>query len=235
MKCLDLCCCSGGASDGYNDAGFEVTGVDIKEQKQYPYSFFKNDALKVIRGETSIQLNAFDFIHASPPCQTHTSLVSIRNAQGRKSAVVDILDEVVDGLVACGKPFIVENVSGATLKKHTAGLHEITLCGSMFGLKVRRHRKFWSNVPITTKGMKCEHKKQGKPIGVYGSKGDHVKGMWKGKMCYGGVTAKTDEEALNAMGFKRKVPWNKLKEAIPPVYSEFLGKQIIDFIANRNK
>ncbi len=235
MKCLDLCCCSGGASDGYHDAGFEVTGVDIKEQKQYPYSFYKGDAVEIVRGAGLVNLNEFDFIHASPPCQTHTSLVHIRNAQGGKAAVVDILDEVVEGLIACKKPFIVENVSNAILKKKHDGLHEITLCGSMFGLKVRRHRKFWSNIPITTEGMKCEHKKQGKPVGVYGSKGDQVKGMWKGKMSYGGTTAKTDEEAISAMGFKRKVPWNKLKEAIPPSYTEFLGKQIIDFIKSKKK
>lgn len=231
MKCLDLCCCAGGASDGYAAAGFEVTGVDFKQQRNYPYPFHKLCALEVLDGKTDVDVSKFDFIHASPPCQSHTSLKHIRDAQGNQCRVVDILEDVVDRLVALGKPFIVENVVGATVEKHE--LHEVMLCGSMFGLKVRRHRKFWSNVPLKT--LRCDHKAQGRPVGVYGRMNDHVKGMWKGKMSYGGKTAKTLEEAKAAMGTQRDIPWAKLKEAIPPAYSKFLGKQIIKYINKKNK
>ena len=41
MKLLDLYCKAGGASVGYARAGFEVTGIDIKNQKRYPFTFIK--------------------------------------------------------------------------------------------------------------------------------------------------------------------------------------------------
>ncbi len=230
MRCLDLCCCAGGASDGYADAGFEVEGVDFKVQKHYPYKFHQLDALAVLRGETDVQLSSFDFIHASPPCQTHTSLTFLRDAQGGKTTVVDILDEVVDLLVALNKPFVVENVVGATLAARHAGLHQIVLCGSMFGLKVRRHRVFWTNMQLTT--LECAHRQQGRPVGVYGSMRDQVKGVdaKTGKLSYGGRTANTLDEAIEAMGFNRQLPWAKLKEAIPPAYTRFVGEQILKIL-----
>ena len=36
-KLLDLFCCAGGAARGYDEAGFDVFGVDIVEQSNYPY------------------------------------------------------------------------------------------------------------------------------------------------------------------------------------------------------
>ena len=47
LKALDLFCCAGGASDGLVEAGFEVTGIDITEQPEYPYKFIKGDATKL--------------------------------------------------------------------------------------------------------------------------------------------------------------------------------------------
>lgn len=233
MRCLDLCCCAGGASDGYTDAGFDVEGVDFKPQPNYPYKFHRLDALAVLHGETYLNLVDFDFIHASPPCQTHTCLTSLRDAQGGKSTVVDILDEVVDMLVASKKPFVVENVIGATLDARHSGLYRIVLCGSMFGLKVRRHRAFWSNMNLTS--LRCDHRLQGRPVGVYGRMRDQLKGVDSrtGELSYGGRTADTIEEAIEAMGFRRHVPWGKLKEAIPPAYTSFIGGQVINLLTEK--
>ncbi len=49
MKLLDLFCCAGGASMGYHRAGFEVTGVDIKDQPSYPFKFIKGDVIDILK------------------------------------------------------------------------------------------------------------------------------------------------------------------------------------------
>ena len=94
-------------------------------------------------------------------------------------------------------------------------INPVQLCGSSFNLKVRRHRLFESNIKL--KGSICNHKAQGKPVGVYGSLNDEIPG--------GGHTAKTLQQARSAMGIEWAL-WGELVEAIPPVYTEYLGKQI---------
>lgn len=69
MKALDLFCCAGGASDGLARAGFQVLGIDLEDQPEYPHTFFKSDALNV----TVDFLRGFDLVWASPPCQAFTA------------------------------------------------------------------------------------------------------------------------------------------------------------------
>ena len=114
-------------------------------------------------------------------------------------------------LIASRKPYIIENVPGAPL------INPITICGSAFGLKVRRHRIFESNVAL--RGTQCDHKAQGRPIGVYGSLRDEIPG--------GGKTATSIEEAREAMGIDWLI-WTELVEAIPPHYTEYLGRQVLN-------
>jgi len=217
MKLLDLFCKAGGGSVGYHRAGFEVVGVDIKKQKRYPYEFIHADALEVLADKAF--LAQFDVIHASPPCQTHSSTKHLRDAQGNSTKKLDLIPETREGLIAWGKTYIIENVPGAPL------IDPVQLCGSSFGLKVRRHRLFESNVPLV--GSVCDHKKQGRPVGVYGAMRDNPKGIDRktGKMVYGGKTAETIEEAREAMGINWMI-WGELVEALPPVFTEFLGNQV---------
>ena len=209
MKLLDLFCKAGGASVGYARAGFEVIGVDIKKQKRYPYQFIQADALDVLADKDFI--SQFDVIAASPPCQTHSATKHLRNAQGKSTNKIDLIPQTREGLIASGKIYIIENVPGAPL------IDPVVMCGSSFGLKVRRHRQFESNVKLT--GLSCNHKLQGKPVGVYGSMRDEIPG--------GGHTAKSLEEAREAMGIDWML-WGDLVEAIPPIYTEYLGKQIME-------
>ena len=207
MKLLDLFCGAGGASAGYAAAGFEVHGVDLKHGKRYPYTYVRADVLDVLRDEN--YLDQFDVIHASPPCQTHSITQHLRNAQGKTTSKLDLIPETRAALVASGKPYIIENVPGSPL------INPIQLCGSSFGLKVRRHRLFESNMALN--GSVCNHKLQGRPIGVYGSLNDEIP--------KGGKTAATIDEARNAMGISWAI-WTELVEAIPPAYTKYLGGQL---------
>jgi DNA (cytosine-5)-methyltransferase 1 len=207
LKLLDLYCKGGGAAMGYHRAGFEVTGVDIKNQKRFPFTFIQADALEVLQDLE--YLSQFDLITASPPCQTHSITQHLRNAQGKTTNKIDLIPETRAALIASGKPYIIENVKGAPL------INPVQLCGSSFGLKVRRHRVFESNLELT--GSKCDHRAQGRPVGVYGSMRDNIPN--------GGRTAHSIEEARDAMGIDWLL-WGELVEAIPPAFTEYLGKQI---------
>jgi DNA (cytosine-5)-methyltransferase 1 len=211
MKLLDLYCKAGGASKGYQLAGFEVVGVDIKKQKRYPFEFIQADCLELMKDMDF--LRSFDVIAASPPCQTHSITQHLRNAQGKSTDKIDLIPQTREALIASGKPYVIENVPGSPL------INPIQMCGSYFGLKVRRHRRFESNLPIV--GSPCDHKSQGKPVGVYGSMRDEIP--------KGGHTAKSIEEAREAMGIDWMI-WGELVEAIPPIYTREIGMQLLVLI-----
>jgi DNA (cytosine-5)-methyltransferase 1 len=212
MKLLDLFCGAGGASKGYAMAGFEVTGVDLKHGKRYPYTYIRADAMKVLQDKKFIK--QFDVIHASPPCQTFSRTKHLRDAQGNTTSKQDLLEPVRNLLIESGKPYIIENVPGSPL------IRPVQLCGSSFDLKVRRHRLFESNISLV--GARCYHKKQGRPIGVYGSLRDNIPS--------GGKTAESIEEARESMGIDWMI-WKELVEAIPPVYTKYIGEQVMEKVS----
>ena len=216
MKILDLFCGAGGASTGYYLAGIEhnltkveITGIDIKHGKRYPFHYLRWDVMKMSVEE----LQQYDFIHASPPCQTFSITKNLRNAQGKSTSKLDLLEPTRKLILESGKPYIIENVPGAPLH------NPVQLCGSSFGLKVRRHRLFESNLPLV--GSVCNHKAQGRPVGIYGSMRDEIP--------KGGKTASTMEEANEAMGIDWMI-WTELVEAIPPAYTKYLGKQVMELL-----
>jgi DNA (cytosine-5)-methyltransferase 1 len=211
MKLLDLYCGAGGASAGYAAAGFDVTGIDLKHGKRYPYNYIRGDVLEYLQDFNF--LRSFDVIHASPPCQTHSITQHLRNAQGKTTNKVDLIPQTRAALIASGKPYIIENVPGSPL------INPVQLCGSSFNLKVRRHRLFESNMPI--EGTTCNHNAQGRPVGVYGSLNDQIPN--------GGKTAVNITEARQVMGIDWAI-WTELVEAIPPVYTDYLGAQIVSWL-----
>jgi len=216
MRMLDLFCKAGGASVGYNRAGFEVVGIDIAKQKRYPFEFIQRDAIEALNDKKFIA--GFDAIVASPPCQTHSITQHLRNAQGKTTDKIDLIPETRAGVIASGLPYIIENVPGAPL------IDPVQLCGSSFELKVRRHRRFESNIALT--GSICDHKTQGRPVGIYGSMRDDIP--------KGGKTADSMDEARAAMGIDWMI-WKELVEAIPPAYTEFLGHQLMQHIRERTR
>lgn len=210
-RLLDLCCCEGGAGEGYRRAGFDVTGVDIVERDYKPGRFVRADALKYLLQHG----HEYDTIHASPPCQKFINggNSGIVSEQGKR---VDLITPLRAALDRLGKPYVIENVPGAV--KVGALRCDVMLCGSMFpSLAVQRHRAFelggwqWRRLMPP-----CDHRR---PVaGVYGH--PHGKaGAWPGML------PSTLESWRGAMG----MPWASAKglaEAIPPAFTECIGLEL---------
>jgi DNA (cytosine-5)-methyltransferase 1 len=203
---LDLFCKAGGAAVGYHRAGFDVIGIDIEPQPNYPYEFIQGDAF-----DQSLWPDHIDALHASPPCQDHTSLKMPHN--GRTHGTGWMLAACIDMFRASGVPWVVENVVSATSRAAMSGA--VTLCGSSFGLGVRRHRLFLCSFVVLTPD--CRHAQQGTPLGVYGNGG--------GGQMTRGIKA-TPAQARIAMG----IDWmthREIAQAIPPAYTEHIGRQLL--------
>ena len=213
---LDLFCGAGGAAMGYHRAGFDVVGVDIRPQPHYPFEFIEGDALK-----PPLPLREFDVIHASPPCQAYSDTKSLHAYE-----YPDLIGAVRFALRVAQRPYVIENVEGAPLLRQPTFDTEaylIQLCGSSFGLGVRRHRLFESNTPLVD-GI-CAHHLQPEPVDVTGSGASRLGSRVDGK---GGNSRKPKNlsEARIAMG----IDWMtrmELSQAIPPRYTQFIGEQLI--------
>jgi DNA (cytosine-5)-methyltransferase 1 len=210
VRALDLFCGGGGATRGLQDAGYHVTGVDIRPQPRYCGDrFVRDDAMEWLRGNRDA-LNRFDLIWASPPCQAYSELVP----PAYRLLHPDLLGETLAILRAQPAQYIVENVAGARRYFKSP----VVLCGSMFGLQVQRHRWFeLGNTNAFFLLPPCNHSEP--PILVSG------RGMRK----INGVRRKdnTAAEKYTAMG----VDWmnsQEIEEAIPPAYARFLAEQLIE-------
>jgi len=222
-RLLDLFCGAGGCSVGYARAGFDVVGVDIEPHADYPFHLIVGDALKLADHDGFNYLNGFDAIHASPPCQAHTTMSNrYRGAGGRADEHVNLIAPVRDLLQAWGGPYVIENVPGA--RPHM--VNPITLHGGMFGLGVNRPRLFESNAPLMTAPSPTPHD----PLGIYGRSPD-------GRRLFDrtdGTTqraARNLEEGAAAMGIDWMTEWADVTEAIPPAYTHYIGEQLVDYLA----
>lgn len=209
-RLLDLFCGAGGASMGYMRAGFDVVGVDIAPQPNYPFEFHQADAL-------TFPLDGFDAIHASPPCQRYSDLAA-RN--GNADDWPDLIDPIRARLVASGLPWVIENVEGAPLRD------PIVLCGTMFpGLRVLRHRCFESNVPIAPPAEHPRH-----PLVFTHDKRKRHYGKLDQDTSFVQVTGggnATLANKLAAMGAPWMASHHEVNESIPPAYTEHLGAQLM--------
>ncbi|MFJ5922545.1 DNA methylase [Kitasatospora sp. NPDC092948] len=215
LRVLDAFSCAGGAGTGYALAGFDVTGIDIDPQPNYPHRFVQGDAVRFIREHGA----EFDLIHASPPCQYDCTLTAGTN-QHRRGLHQDLLDPTRTALESTGRPWVIEQPSGRASRRIRA---DLVLCGEMFGLRVIRHRLFelggWTatgpaHVPHRGLTIGYRHGRyvspeQGRYFQVYGNGG--------GK---GTVT-----EWQDAMGIHWTADRRELAEAIPPAYTGLIGRQ----------
>lgn len=207
-RLLDLFCGAGGAAMGYHRAGFDVVGVDINPQPHYPFEFVQADCLDLNK---SFGFLGIDAIHASPPCQSYTRKAA---NWGRKRVNhiehPDLLDPTRKMLDLTGLPYIIENVMGAPMRC------DVMLCGTMFGLRIIKHRQFELNFPIAYILPDCDH--------------SDVYNPWSGK----GRSAKEHREAQGTPwipqcgGASRKAGvTGDLNNAIPPAYTEWLGAHLL--------
>ena len=198
-KLLDLFCCAGGAGMGYSRAGFDVTGVDINPQPNYPFEFIQADAIDYVADNW----DKFDAIHASPPCQKFSSMQHIHK---NKDDHPDLIIPTIKFLDKINLPYVIENVVGAPLRI------DLLLCGTMFGLPIAKHRIFTSNVPMPILTMTCKHENLYDPY-------------------HGGEMARGEREKLGAaIGVDWFMTRPEVREAIPPAYTEFIGKIIINYL-----
>lgn len=205
----DTFCGAGGATRGYQQAGFRVIGVDDKPQPRYcGDGFVQMDALDFLAQLALGEFEKPDAIHASPPCQFATMASRQWRQQGRRYP--DLIGPTRERLQTLDVPWVIENVPGAPLQNITI------LNGAMFGLRVRRTRWFETSFPIPFFLLPREERstfRMGRPVvdgGIITPVGH-----------FSNVTYAQKVMEIDWMGQA------DLAQAIPPAYCEYVGQHLL--------
>ncbi|WP_406080938.1 DNA methylase [Streptomyces zaomyceticus] len=212
---LDLFCCAGGAATGYQRAGFDVVGVDIRPRPNYPFRFVQADALEYLAALiASGQIERYAFAHSSPPCQAGCALtVGTNRSKGWGGTHVDLVPPTRVLLEASGLPYVIEQPNGkAEIRK------DVRLCGEMFSLGVLRHRNFELGRWSATQPAHVPHRGR-----VRGWRhGEFFDGPYVAAYGNGGGKPSIPE-LQTAMGIDWTDVREELTEAIPPAFSQWIG------------
>jgi len=203
---LDLFCCAGGAAVGLHRAGYQIVGVDIDPQPRYPFAFIQADV-------TQIDFRRFALVWASPPCQKFCRLRTREDLSGYP----DLIDPVRAKLIASGVPYVIENVPEAPIRQ------DLMLCGGMFGLRSYRHRHFECSFPI-------EQPEHPKHVVRVNRRGENRREHWAN----GGFITITGDVGVYCGPEAMGIDWMsgaEMSEAIPPAYSEYIGRAAFDIWA----
>lgn len=214
MRLLDLFCGAGGAAMGYYRAGFQnIVGVDIHFQPHYPFEFVRADAFAYLAEHGA----AYDVIHASPMCQAYSLTKNLPNVcADRYPQQIEPLRKLLQQI---GKPYVIENVVGAPLR------NPLKLFGHVFGLRVYRPRLFESNLLL----FAPERRKFTGKIRIVRSKarGGFQAGDY---LCIAGKGNYRLAEGKQAMGIDWDMTKQELNQAVPPAYTEFIGRQLVRMV-----
>ncbi len=204
MKLLDLYCCQGSAGHGYEQAGFEVIGIDLYPQPLHPGNFIQSDAIDYLLEHG----HEFDFIHASPPCQEYSMSSMQFRLIGKQYP--NLIEATRAALIKVGKPYTIENVPGSPL------INPVVLCGTMFNIPTYRHRLFESNWNLKQPEHKLHIAKNAK-MGRKVKHGEFIQyvGHFSGVQY---VRDFTGCQWMNTYG---------LAQSIPPQYSKYIGLQFL--------
>lgn len=206
---IDAYCCAGGATRGFQDAGFYVIGVDINPQPHYiGDEFYQADACTFV----AQHYRKAHALAGSPPCRAKTRAQKIQgNDHPRLITPTRAIFQM------SGLPYVIENVVPDNRDTDDDPLIDpFQLCGCMFpGLNVYRTREFESNVDMPRPAHQPHTQaktKMGRPP-VDGER-MHVVGNFSGV-----------PQARAAMGIDWMVR-DELSEAIPPAYTEYIGRHL---------
>jgi DNA (cytosine-5)-methyltransferase 1 len=206
---LDLFCGAGGVAVGYHRAGFDVVGVDLVRQKNYPFRFVQADAMQALE---AWNLSRFAAIHASPPCQDHMKSPTHNQAAHGTGWMLPATRE---RLLASGVPWVIENVPGAPMRA------DYRLCGCMFPeLRVRSERWFETSWHGFTLTPPHDHSREvlnrfRSMHGPYFRRHGHVP---------------TRREVAAAMG----IDWmtgSEHQQAVPPPFTEYIGRELMEHLS----
>jgi DNA (cytosine-5)-methyltransferase 1 len=225
VKLLDLFCCAGGAAMGYYRAGFtEIVGVDIAPQPRYPFEFVRGDALEYLTQHG----HEFDAIHASPPCQAYSEATPMQHRGNHP----DLIEPTRKALQTTGKPYVIENVENA---RHLL-INPVKLCGSMFGLYFWRHRYFEINPSVFALLPPCWHRHRKVTATIDGEQ----RIIQTPILCTGGGDGQTSSRRTHRprqpvveIRWATDLHWmtqQELSEAIPPAYTEWIGRHLMEHI-----
>jgi DNA (cytosine-5)-methyltransferase 1 len=197
---------------GYHAAGFDVVGVDKDPQPLYPFEFHQSDAIAFLLKHG----HKFDAVHASPPCQAFT--VYGNNRGHVRDDHPNLIPATRAALRASGLPYVIENVEGARAELQDP----VRICGTGLGVRVRRHRLFETNWPLS--GVACDH------------------GRFTDRIFPGSSNRPNGRTVMNVGEYRvpletqravMGMPWSDLhgiSQAIPPAYTEHIGRQLAAYL-----
>jgi DNA (cytosine-5)-methyltransferase 1 len=225
-RLLDLFACEGGASVGYQYAGWDVTAVDLDVNRlnRNPAESIVADALEYVAAHG----HEYDAIHASPPCQGYT-----RGNAGRETAWPKLIPATREALQATGLPYCIENVTDAGPDMQ----HPVALCGCMFNLStidtdgirihLKRERLFETNWGLAAP-RPCDHAGVEWWAGAYGgARRDKYEAKYVRK---GGYVPRDKEVVKALLGVDHDMTWGGLFECLPPAYTEFIGGELLRLV-----